>query len=417
MSSEAAAASPPRAFVVAWAATLGVLIGVTWPLWTPLREVPRLAPMVPLGWFSPAIDFVLLAALGFQLVGALWPKVEPARWSLATAAVALAGLMAFDQLRWQPWAYHALLAAIVLATCSARRATVCLRVIAIAVYAYSAISKFDAEFAATLGSQMLGVLGGDAVGLGAGLRQRLALALPLGELAVAAALAASTKWARIAWPACVAAVAMHATTVGVLGPWGLGHSLGVLLWNVGFAWQTVVLFRPNRLPRQEETTPSPRHAWLGYAACGLATIAPLATPLGGWDQWPGWALYAPGGERATLYVDRSAVGRLPRGLRPHVEAPADPTDAWHRVRLKEWVLADTRSPLYPQNRVAAALTKALIEKGRFEGGWLLVIESPADRLTRERTSCEVSDRESLDAAASLIGLRPKAVWTDRNRRR
>ncbi|CAN0351888.1 unnamed protein product, partial [Ectocarpus sp. 4 AP-2014] len=138
--------------------------------------------------------------------------------------------------------------------------------------------------------------------------------------------------------------------------------------------------------------------WLGYAACGLATLAPLATPLGGWDQWPGWALYSPGGERATLYVDRSAIGRLPRGLCPCVETPADPNEAWHRVRLKDWVLADTRSPLYPQSRVTAALAKALIDKGRFEGGWLLVIESPADRLTRERTSSEVSDRESLDAA-------------------
>lgn len=406
-----AAEEPPAAIARAWAATLGVLLLATWPLWTPLRETPRLPPITPLGWVSPAIDFLLLGVLGIQLLGSVWPGAKPACWSILTGSLALVGLMAVDQLRWQPWAYHAALAGLVLATCSARKALLGLRLIAVAVYAYSAIAKLDAEFAATLGSQMLGVLGGDAIGIDQPLRQRLALLLPISELALAIALACSIHRRALAWPVCLAAGAMHATTILVLSPWGLDHSLGVLLWNAGFAWQTVVLFRPQA--RLEPAT-SPRKAWLGYAACGLAIVAPLGTPFGWWDQWPGWALYAPGGERATLYVNRSAVGRLPRSLRGYVESTDEPASPWRQVRLEDWVLADTLAPIYPQNRVTAALTLGLIEKAKLNGDWLLVLESPADRFTRKRQRREVRDRDQLNAAASLARAAPNVVWTDRS---
>lgn len=410
MSTEANPGTPPHSITIAWAATLGVLLIATWPLWTPLCETPRLAPLTPLGWVPPPLDFALLAALGLQLIGALWPRLEPARWSLATAAVTLAALMLLDQLRWQPWAYHALIAAIVLASCSSHRAQQGLRWVAIAVYAYSALAKLDAEFAATLGSQMLGVLGADSLGIATPWRERLALALPVGELALAAGLAASLKWRRLAWPMVAAAAVTHTITIGVLGPWGLGHSLGVLLWNAGFAWQTAVLFRPRPTP---EPTTSSHHAWLGYAACAVAIVTPLGTPLGYWDQWPGWALYAPGGERATLFVDRSTAGRLPKGLKPFVDPPENPLGGLRRVRLGDWVLTETRAPIYPQNRVAAALTLGLIEQRRIEGGWRLVLEGPANRRTRERERREVTETSELESAASMQDGTPKVVSTSR----
>jgi len=399
----AAADAPPRRLAVAWAATLATLLAATWRLWTPLRDTPRIAPTGWLGFDPGGGEFVLLGALASGLVRvAVWRS--PRRGSV-WATAALAALMALDQLRWQPWAYHALVAGVTLAACDRAAALAGLRAVAIAVYAYSAVAKLDAEFVATLGSGVAETLGAPA-----SLRPAVALGLPLAELAVAGLLAASLRWRGLAAPACVAAAAMHAATIAVLSPWGLDHSLGVLIWNAGFAWQTVELFRPARSPA--DATPS-RRGRLGRLACGFAVLAPLGTPVGWWDQWPGWALYAPGGERATLYVHAVAVDRLPEPLRRCIDEATD--GPWRRVRLDDWVLADTGAPLYPQNRVVAAIALGLADRFALSGRLLVVAESPANRVTRERATHELTTREALTDAARLGRFEPAVVWRDRRR--
>ena len=311
--------------------------------------------------------------------------------------------MLLDQLRWQPWAYHALIVGATLATLDERRAVLGLRAVTLAVYGFSALSKIDAEFAATLGSQMTAVLGVPEAARGV-----VAYSLPLGELALTALLAASLWRPRLAWPACAAAILMHATTIGVLSPWGLGHSPSVLLWNAGFAWQTFLLFTPTTtLPPKKPTL---RWSPVGLAACGLAVLAPLGTPFGLWDNWPGWALYSPGGERATLFVEWSSAGRLPRSLREHVDEQASEiAGGWRRVRLEEWVLSETHSPIYPQNRVVCALASGLLERGNLEGKLLVVAEGIANRFTRERARTELIDPERIAKASRLLGVTPRVT--------
>lgn len=359
-------------------------MAVTWALWTPLREPPRLPPAAFPIAPPPGFDFALLplVALG----------VAARRPGLAVAA--LAALMAGDQLRWQPWAYHALLIGVLLAACGAARATTLARWLAVSVYAYSAIAKLDATYATTLGQQVLDALGASAVGLPEGARAVAALAPPLAELGVAACLAASLRWRSLARPAAAAAVAMHLGTIGVLGPWGLGHSAGVLLWNVGFAWQTVVLFGtpPGAAgaARNESFDGVSRvFERAATAVVCFALVAPLASPLGGWDRWPSWGLYAPGGERAAVHVHRSVVDRLPDAIPIGAEADGP----WRRVRLDQWVLRTTGAPLYPQNRVRLALAAALAERFPLSDRVMAIVESRADRFTGERESRVIEGAE------------------------
>lgn len=402
--------NPPRALVIAWCATLVVLLGVTWPLWTPLREVPRLAPSAALGLLPVGLDFAYLVMIAVGVVRAVRTPTD-ARVAIAAATVALALSMAMDQLRWQPWAHHALLAGAVLAAASPRRAVVMLRWIAIAVYVYSALSKLDAEFAATLGQQMLntavGGVGLDASAWGETSRRLLALTLPLGELAVAGLLAASV-WRRGVAPYAIgAAVAMHAGVIGLLGPLGLGHSWGVLLWNLGFAWQTALLFGRDLPGPVEPAERTPLVVWLVGA---VAIVAPALTPLGLWDQWPGWAVYAPGGERARLFVHEAAADRLPVSLRGHVQRASDP-GPWRRVALDEWLLVETGAPIYPQNRVVAALAAGLAKRYPLTDRLQLVVETKANRLTRERESRTLWSVDELLEASHLFGPVSPAVWT------
>ncbi len=424
------------ALVLAWSGTLAMLLAATLRLWTPWRGTPRLAPFSALDGVPPAIDFVLLAMVAYGLLRPLLLAAFTSEWTgsarreswegseysqqshgsrrglpgyrrgVVTVTLALSTLMLLDQLRWQPWAYHAALAGVILATSTLAQALRLLRVVAIAVYAYSAVAKLDAEFAATLGQQMLSVIGLDLTSWSNAGRAALALGFPLVELGIAGLLIASLWARRFRKASCIAVVAMHTATILVLGPWALGHSLGVLLWNVGFGAQTVVLFWP---PVEEADEPVAKASLLALAACGLAVIAPALTPLGLWDQWPGWALYAPRGERATLFVHTASVERLPTSLQPHIDAPAD--GPWRRVRLNEWAIAETGAPLYPQNRIVAAMAIGLLERYPLTGRLRVVVEMAAAPLSRKRRLAELTETATITDAAYLGYFRPGIAWT------
>lgn len=376
---------------IAWATTLVVLMAVTWPLWSPFRELPPKLP--PLWPTPPPLDAAALGALAGGLVSTV---IQGRRWAIGCATAALATLMAGDQLRWQPWAYHALLVGIVLWSADRTTARVALRTVAVAVYVWSALAKLDAEFASTLGSQMVGVV---APAAGPGPRFALALALPIGELAVAALLAVSC-WkkplARWAWGA---ALTMHAATILLLSPVGLGHGLSVLLWNAGFAWQTVLLFRQAK----EHERPRPAWRWpvLALAAVLVGAALPALTPFGRWDAWPGWALYAPRLERATLYVRDEAIDRLPESLRPHVGSPGE-ANAWRSVDLGNWMLEETHSPIYPANRIVAAAARELARSRPLGGRIAVAAESAAHPVTRQRERQWLDSAEAIDAASRLF---------------
>lgn len=404
-------AQRPAPLLLAWGSTLAACVAATWPLWTPLRDVPRIAPAAPLAAIPPGADFGLLAALGAGVAVAVLPGGRERR-GLTIAAAALALLMLVDQLRWQPWALHALVVAAVLRDSDRPRAEGRLRGIVVAVYAFSALAKLDATFAQTLGHQLVTALAGlagiDFASFPPGARTALALSLPLAELAVAGVLAAAWRWPRCRGWGRGGAVAMHALTVAALGPWGLGHGVGVLVWNAGFAWQTFTLFAPRpEDPKAPER--SPRAPLTASLAAIAATCGPLLTVAGVGDQWPGWALYAPGGERATLYVVVGAEDRLPESLRAFVDDAGE--SVWRRVRLDDWVLSSTGAPIYPQNRIAAALAAAITDRSRLSSGLRIVAETPADRLGGHREALSLETPDALRRAAHLGGVPPAVTWT------
>ena len=397
---------------LAWAASLLALLAATWPLWTPWRETPRLAIMPFLAGTPPAVDFAALGLLGYSLI-----RFFAARSSLSTplAIGALLLLLAPDQNRWQPWAYHAVLVGLLIACCSVRDTVRWARWLTISVYAYSAIAKLDATYAATLGQQVLGIvvgwLGISLEELPEGVAQGLALLIPLFELLLALLLALSLRFTSLSKPVSVAAIAMHAGTIGLLGPWALGHSTGVLVWNACFAWQTLVLFWPNRADLSSESSPpNGRAAILAKATVMVALVAPLTHSFGGWDRWPSWGLYAPAGERAAVYVHGGAADRLPESIQQHLQQAAD--GPWRRLRIDQWVLGENRAPIYPQNRVRLAMAAALAKRYALSDRVRVISEGHAGRFSGDRESTTLEGAKAVSDASRWWGLPPRVVWTD-----
>ena len=121
-----------------------------------------------------------------------------------------------------------------------------LRRIVISIYIYSAVSKFDYQFVFTVGEQMLDVLLGfvglETTGLPEWLQISLVLCLPMGELLIGGLLLFSRTRKLGGW----LAIGLHASLLLVLGPWGLNHQPGVLIWNAWFIVQAWLLFASSK---------------------------------------------------------------------------------------------------------------------------------------------------------------------------
>ncbi|MEM8734354.1 MAG: MauE/DoxX family redox-associated membrane protein, partial [Planctomycetota bacterium] len=161
--------------------------------------------------------------------------------SAASLAVLVAGvtLVLLNQHRLQPWHYQSLLFLLVLRSVEATRQRQLLQWLTISIYLYSALSKFDFQFAHTVGQDLMKATwqllpGFDEVAPAWG----LVWSIPIVELIVAVLLA----FTRTRLAGAVLACLLHLVLILVLGPWGLGHSLGVLLWNAHFIGVTLLLF-------------------------------------------------------------------------------------------------------------------------------------------------------------------------------
>ena len=385
------------------------LFGVTWRLWTPQTVFPQIPFVACAAPFPGFVDWTLFAcAVVFLLFVAILSRARPEspvarRAALLAFVVAVLGLMALDQHRLQPWAWQFVLIAVILATSTDDRSARWLRVLVIGIYAHSAISKFDSGFLQSHGQRLvaaaLGVFGGSLGGLSESTRQALAFSLPLGELLCAISLCVP----RVRRVAVVASIAMHAALFLSLGPWGLNHKPGVLIWNAFFIWQNVILFW--KIPSREsephaERARSPMEGF-AVAAVFVGVALPVLEPLGYFDHWPAWGLYASRPERVTVFVHGTQRGRLPKSVQQFTEQREG---GWCRVDVDGWSLRTLDAPVYPQGRFRLAVALALAERHQLGEGIRVIWESPAHRRTGQRETRDLQGARALRTETSRFRI-------------
>lgn len=398
------------------------LIAVTWPLWAMVTEFPRIPwfaglRSVPFWCDRLALAGVLIALVAV-LVFAPWRDecAHPWRQRAITALLVIAGvsLLILDQHRLQPWVWQFSLVILVLATARAERAMTLLRLLTVGIYIWSGLSKLDATFLTTIGPDLwrglTGALSFDPASF-IGLQPRhAAWLMPTGELIVAG-------W--LAWPPArrfglIGSVALHGTLLLMLGPWGLNHEPGVLLWNIYFIGQNVLLFgncfSSGRTvdKHQGQLIPGVPSRWhLAETGVALALILPILEPFGWYDHWPAWSVYTPGAERVTLLVAGPAANQLPAELRRYL-GPPDWQTGRQVLRTDLWSLERLGAPIYPQGRFRAAVAWAVIQEYELGTAAALVVESRADRFTGRRTQREIEGAKSVGRFVSSYWLNTKA---------
>jgi hypothetical protein len=398
------------------------LSACTWNLWIPQSLFPRI-PFIPaVGELPRWIEWsgLALAVVGL-LVVALGPSAGRVRnVGLCLFATTIAFLILVDQHRLQPWAYQFLIVAIVLACCPPQRAACLLRLLVISIYLHSALSKCDASFLHTQGqtflSTLLGQLGISTDYWSQAARYLGASLFPGGELLIALGLC----FRRTRFAALCIAVCMHLLLLATLGPWGLGHKPGVLVWNLYFIAQDVLLFgwfpftwrntfsstddEPDRVEECRDTRrPAESNRSLASAFAGGMTLAvvvlPFFEPFGWYDSWPSWAVYATRAERVRVFVDEASADQLPAELHPFLSSPRY-LDNRRRIKIDQWSLHTLDAPVYPQSRFQLGVALALGENAELGNAIHVEIESAANRWTGVRAARTISGvsaiRDELD---------------------
>ena len=362
------------------AAGLLALVAATWKLWTPQDVFPQV-PLIRAacdwpGWFDWGCLAVLVtSSLTLLVVGqrGWW-----GRCSCSAMALSLAGFLILDQHRLQPWAWQFFLLAVLLSLADDTTSRRGWRWLVIGIYFWSAVSKLDYTFCHEQGPALLGGLK-QAMGL-RGIPNRWtdaldvvgSLGIALGELSVAALLA----WPRARWLGLWAAAIMHLSLLAALGPFGLNHSLGVLLWNVFFIVQNWLLFREAAAshPPSGETVLTKVLAWLrdlvtwptsrpNRLALGVTAAAmawPVLEPFGYCDHWLAWAVYSARADTVELCFDgdRSLV-ETSVPTKTHIYDCFNGS-SWGRneILISRWSIRTLDVPPFPQDRFLIGVAEA-----------------------------------------------------------
>jgi hypothetical protein len=358
------------------------------------------------------IEWLSVVSLVGSLVGCALGS-NPRLWWIV--AVSLAASFVLDQHRLQPWAYQSMIYATLFASLPWPVARRWMMPLAISVYVYSGLGKLDFQFAHSVGQELIAVAtrpcGGLPENLSQEMRAALALILPAGECLTGLCLIPR----RVRPVAGSLLIAMHGVLIASLGPWGLNHSWGVLIWNSLLIVQAWFLFvRPSensgvREPptsRSAERRPANRLAvgrLLSRGLVAVVIVAPLWERSGYWDHWLSWALYAPHSSRVDVDIHRSAFERLDRSLRNALEADDD-QDGWQRLSLSRWSLESLGVPIYPQARYQLGLTREIARRHQLGDAVRVKIRGPSDRWSGERSAEWALGQKELDRASRQFWL-------------
>lgn len=336
------------------------------------------------------------------------------------SAIGFLGLLVLgNQHRLQPWVYHFLLSAWALVFLPRARAHRWLLLLLASVYFYSALNKCDRRFLETTGEMMIRTL---VQWFDSGARAQpprtfaqAALLLPLGEFMTGALI----LWPRTIGIGRVLAVLLHGGLLLILGPWGMHHRWGVLVWNVAFLSQCLYLASRSRNDRETNSpvrgqadcptffASSPFWQRVGWAPLLVAMVAPIFEPWGWWDHWPSWGLYSARATKVELYLSDEIASQLPGDLRPYVEATPS-ASIWRRLPLDRWSLDVLETPIYPQSRFQWGVVRAILSRvSAHDGDWMAVATAAPDRRSGQAKKETVVSNDELEKMSGRFWFNTK----------
>ena len=388
-----------RQIQIVWSLSVCALLAVTWKLWIFQNVFPQVPAMGGLASWPAAVHWVAFGLLVLSSLAVLAIRHPNAYQRLFLLVFLVAALLAtgLDQHRLQPWFYQSMLFALAMICFSPARALPLLRALLVSIYLFSALGKFDYQFLHTVGPQCVGA-GCNLVGISTEdwpvlLPVLLSALFPVVEFAGGVGLLMK----RFRRATIIVLITMHLGLLLILGPLGLNHQPAVLLWNVSFIFQVLLLFGRQRADDEsatsEENHDSQRLLQPSYLFVALLLL-PLLEPLGCFDHWLSWGLYSPRNSRVTLEIYQPPGKRLPAAMEPYVR-PSRFREGMVELRMDLWSLEGLGVPIYPQDRFQLGVAAAVIDQSEVQA-FLVTVQSMSERFSGERQQQEFKNLDQLE---------------------
>ena len=370
-----------------------VLILATWPLWWRNGAFPVISLID--GFSLPLIaDRVVVCIL---LVSCIHIACVPESWlsgkTVRRVAIVAALILSVDsQQRLQAWHWLFVLG-LGASFFKPEKSLRLFRSILASVYVCSALSRMAPiayhGMSAAIVDQLLGMSGIGREMTNAGMAEFFCQVLNIGELTVGLLLI----WPRSRRYGILSAMALHGTLLVALGPLGLRHHNGVLLWNLCFLCLIPVVFSG---PVADSNSSRTIRCWNYRAATILIWVFPLSGLIGFADNWPAWQLYSTRPESWILRIHEADIHYLDEQIRPYVSEAA-PLDDWVVVRLDRWSLAETDSPLYPEDRFQCRIIRQVLGQLPDDAEFRVEISEPDQWFWWNRNHRTLTTRSQLNA--------------------
>ncbi len=390
-----------RQIQIVWSLSVCVLLAATWRLWAAQEVFPQVPLIGGIASFPPIVHwiaFVLLIVTALAVMVIRYPNSYQRLVLRSFLVVALVAVV-LDQHRLQPWFYQAILFALAMSCFSPTRAVSLLRAILVSIYIFSALGKLDYQFLHTVGPQFVAA-GGQLLGISiadwpAWLTVLLSILFPVVELVGGVGLLIK-RFRRVA---IILLVIMHVGLLLVLGPLGLNHRPGVLLWNVSFIFQVVLLFGQQATADAsatiEKNQDSPRLVRFRYLFV-ILLLLPLLEPWGWLDHWLSWGLYSPRNSRVTIEIYQLPGERLPTEIEPYVRS-SRLRDGMVELRMDQWSLKGIQVPIYPQARFQLGVAAAVIKEAKLQA-FVITVQSMSGRFSGDRKEQVIKSLDQLEEA-------------------
>ena len=380
-----------------WLIGLAILVLATFPLWVQSGDYPRVSwlPLDCSGQFGFVTELMLLTALAVAI--SVLIRRNDRQWIWWVIAATLCLLVLMDQHRLQPWVYQLITISVIVGCLGVVRAIRWTIPVTISIYLFSALGKFDYQFTHTVGAEMIQSVVGRVHELNHAGATRMAFGLPVCELSVAVLLAVPKTRRLGGW----LAIMMHVTLIGILGPWNLDHSWGVLVWNAMLATQAFWLFVIGQARAAATIDPAKPRLTLASCVATLTVTVVLLMPLlerfGCWDHWTSWALYSPHNSRVRIEIHRSAMPALPSELQQHLDHDRD-GDGWRELDFETWSLQKRLVPVYPQARYQLSVAHRIAIRNQLQSEIRATFQGISDRWTGERHESYLIGKQEIETA-------------------
>jgi hypothetical protein len=385
------------------------LVISTWPLWWGDSDFPQvpLLPVFPGMIWSRVLTGLLLMSAVLILSRRIPATLETSSTRCAAVLALFAGLalLVLNQHRLQPWHWLFLMSLFWMLLLPGNARLTVIRHTICTVYVCSALSRISATplsgMTGAIVFKSLAMLGFDELTPNNRLPIVFCHTLIVGELCVGLLLLKrGTRWA-----GCIGSNLLHVSLIIVLGPLGLNHHAGVLLWNLCFLCVVPVLFCRDK---SAEVREGKELTGVTRTAIMLTWMFPLSGLIGLADNWPSWQLYSSRPENWILFVHRDDCNRLHRTL-AEFTGEAAPLSDWCPIKLDRWSLAATGSPLYPEDRFQLAVCSSVLSMADGDVQFRIDVTEPITPFWWNRRQRSIISREEIENEKQRFILNTTAI--------